>query len=95
MQNFYPWNIEGLRNWLRQELSFYKDMEAFSNSLDVDTKILRIWLESRKNDFAVPITYDHIIAISKLRSFSVKETMNWLNLKPQHVQELLNGQGPT
>ena len=90
MKNFYPWNVEGLRNWLSQELSFYQDIKALSQSLNIDTETVRIWLKSKNNDFAVPITYDQIVAISRVRSFPVEETISWLNVKPQHLQELLH-----
>lgn len=88
--DYYPWNVENLSIWVKQQLDQYENINSLSEHLNIDAKNLRAWLQSNKFDITVPITREQIVAISQYRHCSVDQVISWLEIKPLHWQSLLH-----
>ncbi|TVQ08189.1 MAG: hypothetical protein EA368_12310 [Leptolyngbya sp. DLM2.Bin27] len=82
---YYPWNVENLAGWLKLELTYHGSMQALAAALQLPTHVVRAWFQS-----ALPtITLHQVRHIAQYRRWSVQQTLQWLELKPAHVDELM------
>lgn len=83
MQSYYPWNAEVLVRWLKEELHHH-GKQHLEDALKIQKQVLRSWLTA-----PLPaITLAQIHAIADYRGWSVNQVIEWLELRPGHVQEL-------
>lgn len=83
--NYYPWNVQVLVDWLKQELAHYKNLPILSHQLKIPTYELQRWFTS-----SMPhLTLHHIRAIAAYRGLAMQEIIHWLDLKPAHIKELI------
>ncbi|WP_017300895.1 hypothetical protein [Nodosilinea nodulosa] len=85
MQNYYPWNTEALLEWLKQELNNPENQGA-ETTLQVPRHVIRAWL----TEPSPTITLAHIRAIAQHRGWNLNQIIDWLQLQPAHVQDLIN-----
>jgi hypothetical protein len=83
--SYYPWNVQVLIRWLKQELTAQGNLRDLATALQVPIPVLMDWFKG-----AMPIiTLQHIRGIAQYRGWSVQQTLGWLELKPAHVEELI------
>lgn len=85
VKNYYPWNVQALAAWLKQELAFFQDSRALAARLKVTPFILQNWLISPIPD----ITLDQIHSIAEYRNWNIQQTIQWLGLQPAHMATLI------
>lgn len=86
MENsYYPWKTQIIADWLTQELANYQSLLEFSAQLNICPHELRAWLTSA----SPTITLKQIREIARYRQWDIQTTINWLDLKPAHVKELI------
>jgi hypothetical protein len=87
MQNYsyYPWNTGALVEWLKQEL-VYRDQRNLEASLNIPRHRFQAWLREPMPT----ITLAHLRAIAQYRGWSLSQTIDWLELQPVHVNDLMN-----
>ena len=83
MQSYYPWNTNALISWLKQEL-VHHEKQHLEAALHIQRHVIRAWL----SDPIPTITLAQIHAIANYRGWSVNQVIDWLELRPGHVQEL-------
>jgi hypothetical protein len=83
MQSYYPWNTNALTKWLKQELNHH-EKQHLEAALHIQRHVIRSWL----SDPIPTITLAQIHAIADYRSWPVNQVIDWLELRPGHVQEL-------
>lgn len=83
--NHYPWNVQVLVDWLKLELTYQPDLRTLATKLSIPSPVLGQWLTS-----ATPvITLVQLRAVAHYRGLSLEETIQWLDLKPAHVADLI------
>ena len=83
-RNLYPWNIQALVNWLKREFGD-GSKRTLETHLKVPGYVIQSWFTS-----PMPlITLSHIRLIAQYRGWSLKETLDWLEIRPAHLQELI------
>ncbi|MBE9141042.1 hypothetical protein IQ254_28235 [Nodosilinea sp. LEGE 07088] len=83
--NHYPWNVNVLATWLQLELRSHESPQALAIAMQVPFPSLRDWLSSP----ASSITLAEIHSIAQYQSWNLQQTINWLGLKPAHVESLI------
>jgi hypothetical protein len=82
---YYPWNVQTLVSWLKLELSYHSDMRSLAAALQLPVPVIRDWFRG-----GVPtITLQQVRHIAHYRRWSVCQTLQWLELKPAHIDELV------
>ena len=84
MTNYYLWNVEALSDWIKFEISIGKEPSQLANDLDVSRHILREW-QIRQS---MNITLEQIEAIARCRGWGFDRTIDWLEICPEHLEEL-------
>ena len=85
MQNYYPWNTAALLEWLKQE-PFYPERQRLEALLKLPRNSIKSWLV----DPTPTITLAQIRAIAQYRGWNLNQMIDWLELQPAHVKELID-----
>ncbi|WOD40362.1 hypothetical protein [Nodosilinea sp. E11] len=85
MQNYYPWNAKTLVEWLNDEFCF-NDFQKLEDTLNIPKHIAKAWL----TEPFPSITLAQIRLIAQYRGWKLDQMIEWLELKPAHVQELID-----
>ncbi|MGB3136839.1 MAG: hypothetical protein WBG38_07860 [Nodosilinea sp.] len=82
---YYPWNVDILVSWLKLELTCSGSFRDIADALQIPPHILSGWLRG-----SMPaIGLSEVLAISQYRSWSLHQTLRWLELKPAHIEEIM------
>ncbi|WP_017299219.1 hypothetical protein [Nodosilinea nodulosa] len=85
MQNYYPWNTSALLEWLKQELNHH-GKQALGAKLNIPRYVIQSWL----SEPSPTITLSQIRAIAQYKGWNLTQIIDWLQLQPAHIQELMN-----
>ena len=85
MQNYYPWNTAALLEWLKQE-PFYPERQRLEALLKLPRNSIKSWLV----DPTPTITLAQIRAIAQYIGWNLNQMIDWLELQPAHVKELID-----
>lgn len=85
MVNFYTWNTQALVNWLRQELSTGIKPDDLCEELCASRSVFQEWMVLPFPE----ITAEQICAIAHYRHQDCDTVIEWLGIKPAHMEELL------
>ncbi|PSR18378.1 hypothetical protein C8255_07805 [filamentous cyanobacterium CCP3] len=85
MRNHYPWNTTVLLEWLKQE-PYYHERQSLEALLKLPKNSIKSWLI----DPAPTITLEQIRAIAQYRGWNLNQMIDWLELQPAHVRELID-----
>ncbi|MBE9157385.1 hypothetical protein IQ265_11195 [Nodosilinea sp. LEGE 06152] len=85
MQNHYPWNTTALIEWLKQE-PCYHEKQRLEAMLNIPKHSIKSWLI----DPTPTITLAQIRAIAQYRGWNLNQMIDWLELQPAHVKELID-----
>ena len=88
MTNYYPWNIEGLRNFIKSELSEGKSLIDIEKELGVSLNTVEKWLKTPYS-IALTINIEQIMLIARYRDWTVDRTLRWLGISSVHLEEIL------
>lgn len=83
--NHYPWNIQALVTWVKQELARGKTLETLAGDLQTSPDVLRDWTMSP----APLIGLDEVRALAHYRGWGIDQTLQWLGITPVHWEEML------
>lgn len=83
--NYYPWNVQALTQWLTLEQSNYSDTRAFAAALDIPISTLRVW----KSNAYPTIDQEHLLALARYRQSSLEAVLAWLEINPVHLEPQL------
>lgn len=84
-KSYYPWNLQELVVWLKEEQSRCQGFQALASTLGIPQQTLLAWLRGTNTD----ITLEQLCAIARYRGWSTQVTVQWLEIKPAHWQTLL------
>ncbi len=82
---YYPWNVQVLTDWLKLEITYQGNLKDLAAALKVPPHVLNNWLKDQMPTISLP----QVRNIAQYRSWSVRQTLDWLELKPAHVEELI------
>ncbi|PSN14522.1 hypothetical protein C7293_11310 [filamentous cyanobacterium CCT1] len=85
MRNHYPWNTAALLEWLKQE-PYYQERQTLEALLKLPRNSIKSWLI----DPTPTITLAQIRAIAQYRGWNLNQMIDWLELQPAHVKELID-----
>jgi hypothetical protein len=83
--SYYPWNVQALVSWLKLELSYHDNMQSLAVALQLPISVINAWFRGE----LPTITLQQVRHIAQYRRWSVGQTLQWLELKPAHVDELI------
>lgn len=84
-RNYYPWNTSALVEWLKQELRHH-EIQSLEATLNIPRRHIKSWLI----DPSPTVTLMQIRAIAQYRGWNLNQMIEWLQLQPAHVKELIN-----
>ncbi|MGG6238956.1 hypothetical protein ACQ4N7_09975 [Nodosilinea sp. AN01ver1] len=85
MRNYYPWNTAALLEWLKRE-PYYHERQNLEALLKLPRNSIKSWLI----DPTPTITLAQIRAIAQYRGWNLNQMIDWLELQPAHVKELID-----
>ncbi|MDB9527077.1 hypothetical protein PN498_13835 [Oscillatoria sp. CS-180] len=91
MANYYPWKIDSLKNFLELEMCCGRDLKEIANRLSISSSVLKGWL-TPPYSITLTITFEQIRAIAHYRGWSIDKTLEWLEIGPAHLKEILERQ---
>ena len=83
--DYYPWNVQVLIAWLKLELTCRDSLRDLAAALKVPHQVLNSWFK----DVMPAISLQHIRNIAEYRNWSMQRTLDWLDIKPAHLEELI------
>lgn len=89
-QNYYPWNIQALSEWLQSESKQYANNRELANALGVSVDVLNLWLLNSVAD----INFSQLQSIARYRQWTIAQTAEWLRILPAHFEEMVSGSMP-
>jgi hypothetical protein len=84
MANYYSWNVQALVNWLSDEFGS-TEQHSIQEILGIPADVIQTWY-SNSNPI---ITLFHIRSIANYRGWSLRQTLNWLEIHGTHLQHLI------
>lgn len=84
MNRHYPWHFHKLGSWISLRLYLGESAENIADELRISPRVLQEWT-------VLPfpnLKLEHIHSIAHARGWSIDKTVQWLDVKPEHLEVL-------